>query len=352
MYKPLCSISKRHKRRLKQQAMLRICNFQTPSPPCMANSQAIEIFNENLPGPSHARTSREDDIPMDKNIPDLSSDEDTLNDLLVDTDSETDYTKRQELNYGESLHNDLREWATKYNVGYKTLSSLLGVLNKNNINVPLDARTLLKVPRTVDLGLKHGIVNSLNKYFCNNVPSELKVDVSVDGLPLSKSSGSQYWPILGAIINDDCYTEPFVIGIYHGNFKPSNANQLLKQFVDEASAILKKSIEWNNKKIVIKINAFICDAPARAFIAGVKSHTGYFGCMKCIQEGDFINNRMTFPELHSPLRTDAMFQHRMQEEHHRENSILESLDIGMVSQMPVEYPCMFGCHETTSAILV
>lgn len=64
--------------------------------------------------------------------------------------------------------------------------------------------------------------------------------------------------------------------------------------------------------------------------------TGYFGCTKCIEEGDFINNCMTFPELHNPLRTDT-FKCRLQEEHHRKNSILESLNIGMVSKIPVEY---------------
>lgn len=46
---------------------------------------------------------------------------------------------------------------------------------------------------------------------------------------------------------------------------------------------------------------------------------------------------MTFSDLHNPLRTDDSFKHGVQEEHHRENSNLESLEFGMVSQIPVEY---------------
>jgi hypothetical protein len=39
---------------------------------------------------------------------------------------------------------------------------------------------------------------------------------------------------------------------------------------------------------------FICDTPARASIQGTKAHNGYNGCRRCIEEGEFIDNRMTF----------------------------------------------------------
>jgi hypothetical protein len=39
---------------------------------------------------------------------------------------------------------------------------------------------------------------------------------------------------------------------------------------------------------------FICDKPARAFIQGTKAHNGYNGGPRCIEEGKFIDNRMTF----------------------------------------------------------
>lgn len=92
-----------------------------------------------------------------------------------------------------------------------------------------------------------------------------------------------------------------------------------------------------NKTFKVKINVVICDAPARGFVSGVKSHNGYFGCAKCIQEGQWIENRMTFPEVHATLRNDLSFKNRCQSQHHKFDSILESVGIGMVSQLPIDY---------------
>jgi hypothetical protein len=46
---------------------------------------------------------------------------------------------------------------------------------------------------------------------------------------------------------------------------------------------------------------------------------------------------MCFPELNSSERTDDSFKERSQEDHHLGSSILEELNIGMVSQIPYEY---------------
>jgi hypothetical protein len=40
---------------------------------------------------------------------------------------------------------------------------------------------------------------------------------------------------------------------------------------------------------------FICDTPARAFKQVMRAHNDYNGCPRCIEEGEFIDNRMTFP---------------------------------------------------------
>lgn len=34
----------------------------------------------------------------------------------------------------------------------------------------------------------------------------------------------------------------------------------------------------------------ICDSPAKSFALNIKSHTSYFSCTKCDQEGKFFNN--------------------------------------------------------------
>lgn len=87
----------------------------------------------------------------------------------------------------------------------------------------------------------------------------------------------------------------------------------------------------------MNINAILCDAPAKSFITYTKGHTGYFSCSKCIQEGDFVHNRIIFPEINNILRTDDSFKNRIQIEHHTGDSVLEKFFIGMVSQIPLDY---------------
>ncbi|KYN09202.1 hypothetical protein ALC57_18695 [Trachymyrmex cornetzi] len=60
----------------------------------------------------------------------------------------------------------------------------------------------------------------------------IEVLINIDGLPLSKSSSSQIYPILCSLYSNP--TEVTVVGIYHGYENPANANEFLIQFVNEA----------------------------------------------------------------------------------------------------------------------
>lgn len=93
----------------------------------------------------------------------------------------------------------------------------------------------------------------------------------------------------------------------------------------------------NSKKVSVKLKAIICDAPVKAFICNVKCHTGYFGCTKCVCEGDYVDHRIIFNSLNSELRTNSSFRNRSQPEHHHGHSILEELDIDMVKTFPLDY---------------
>ncbi|XP_048514942.1 uncharacterized protein LOC125501871 [Athalia rosae] len=192
-------------------------------------------------------------------------------------------------------------------------------------------------------GLREGIEFSLRSYFYN-YPNEVKFDISVDGLPLAKSSSSQFWPIMGSVVSD-CYTDPFVIGIFHGMKKPADVNEFLRPLVDELKHLQQEGFVIDNKNIKVTLNAIIADAPAKAFVTQVKGHTGYFGCSKCIQEGDFLQNRVIFPEVNSTERTDESFRLKQHPEHHIGNTCLEKLKIGMVSQVPLDYAHLtcLGC---------
>jgi hypothetical protein len=44
----------------------------------------------------------------------------------------------------------------------------------------------------------------------------------------------------------------------------------------------------------VNIRAFVCDAPARAFLKNIKSHTGYYSCERCEIEGYWKKSRVVF----------------------------------------------------------
>jgi hypothetical protein len=51
---------------------------------------------------------------------------------------------------------------------------------------------------------------------------EIKLAISIDGLPISKNSGDQFWPIMAYIINPlSINTTVFPVGLYYGNIQPT-----------------------------------------------------------------------------------------------------------------------------------
>ena len=136
---------------------------------------------------------------------------------------------------------------------------------------------------------------------------------------------------------------PFVVGIFHGLAKPKCASDLLKDFFEEAAALQLAGLECNDIIYSIKIKAFCCDAPARALILSVKSHSGYYGCTKCQVKGIW-RERVVFLETDTQLRTNDSFRKQMQAEFYLGNSILEKLEIDMVKGFPLDYMhlCFIG----------
>lgn len=243
------------------------------------------------------------------------------------------------------LQNFLISWSHGFQIRHNALSALLKYLKKTTFpDLPKDARTLLKTPTlrdTVDIGLdgryvhmgaKTAIDRIMNDY---NDTREIVLNLNIDGLPISKSSTSAFWLILGKVVNIENQV-PFVIGVYHGYKKPTPFCDFLKPHVEELKDMMQSYVH-NGNAIQIKVRAYICDAPARAAVTGSKQHNARTGCYKCTVEGDFINNRMVFLQLNVPLRTNASFRSRDDDQHHRYTSPVEQLDIDMVNAFPLDY---------------
>ena len=133
----------------------------------------------------------------------------------------------------------------------------------------------------------------LETFNISRIPSKtIKLLTNVDGVPISKSSGSQFWPILGLIMGIPD-SKPFLIGIQeevHGTSKPDNWNSYLEDFTTDMLELLQTGIKFNG--VIIKV------------IACTKTHSGYFSCSKFIEEGDF-EGRIVFLNESAPLRDDV-----------------------------------------------
>lgn len=166
----------------------------------------------------------------------------------------------------------------------------------------------------------------------------VKIAINIDGLPLSKSSQQQFWPILGSILP---HNNVFVIGIYYGTEKPANVNNFLNDFVNEATKMCENRIYFfNGRHIPCRIEALICDTPAKAFVLCVKGHSGYSSCTKCITEGDYIGNRICFPQIDAPLRSDDSFIQKIDDSYHKPDitcSLLQIPNFKPVTNVLLDY---------------
>jgi len=146
-----------------------------------------------------------------------------------------------------------------------------------NQNLPKRARTLLKTLRNTKIrivnpgsychfGIASGIMEVLPLEM--NQLEELKnatirLKVSTGGLPLSDSTNSQLWPIMGCIVGS---SNVFVIGVYHGHSKPDDSNDFLHDFVVEITELIDIGFIFEHKLYKVILHCIICDAPAKSFI--------------------------------------------------------------------------------------
>lgn len=187
------------------------------------------------------------------------------------SDQDSDETD-QTCNLGDSLCN----WALTFGVSLVALTALLGLLRLHHPDLPKDARTLLKTRITYCIeknceGLYYyiGILSSFKQKLRQAFESvadgcTLKLQVSIDGLPLFKSSGMQVWPILGCLLRFQI-KEPVVIALFCGPHKPKPAEVFLEDFVSELKE-LESGIDFEGKRIFVKLDSVICYTPARAFL--------------------------------------------------------------------------------------
>ncbi|CAI6369898.1 unnamed protein product [Macrosiphum euphorbiae] len=235
--------------------------------------------------------------------------------------------------YSENIKNKLKAWMVNFNVPHNASNALLKILkNDANLNfLPVDSRTLLQSGSTkvfnireiepngiyYHFGLETGI-DMYSKIF--SLDDIISIVIGIDGLPLSKSSSSQFWPILAYIFPYN--KNVFPIGIYYGHEKPLDSNIFIKDFVAEMLRLSTHGIVIDNitKKVIIK--AICCDALARSFLMRIKGHSGYFSCSRCVIEGDYLENRVCFPFIDNCGKRTHYDYITMKDEEHHTSSII------------------------------
>ena len=261
-------------------------------------------------------------------------------------DSSDDDADERELDADDMLQDQLQDWAITYGISQNALSGLLHILQPSHPNLPKDARSILQTRRKVDTKLVAGGeyyyfgVQYWLRIILQETGVELNVDllhihINIDGIPLFNSNSTALWPILGSVIEIP-NSQTFPIAIYSSLKKPTSLDEYLSDFILEMNNLHEQGIEFMDKNYKVKLDAIICDAPARAFIKCIKPHSGYNSCERCMQHGEWCN-KIIFPDLSAPLLTDKIFAERHYPEHHVGYSPFLQLSVNMVTDFPLDY---------------
>lgn len=245
-----------------------------------------------------------------------------------------------------TLQDNLASWATKYQLGRDSLNDLLFILRKSGLDLPKDSRTLLKTPRSVQnvvfngtnsycyLGIKSSLIQAVT--FINDQIDTLELLVNIDGVPLCKSTNSQFWPILGSV-KDTSYVFP--IALFYGNTKPTSVREFLSDFINEVENLTHDGVNFENQHFTFVLKAIICDAPARSFLKCTIGHTGYYSCERCCGKGVRLEHRIVFNDFNdADLRTNHDFSRFIFEgTHQKERSPLVDIGFDCVNDFPLDY---------------
>ena len=184
-------------------------------------------FSENEGSIENVNNSVNTSINSDEYSTDISSvDDERFNNVLqtIASASDSDPDNEEE----DPITSKLASWACRNDVTRTALNELLHILrNSGHINLPKDARTVLKTPRSVTvlnkaggdyvyLGIEAGILRTLSDFSSSNNPNPIiKLLINADGVPIFKSTNIQVWPILGECENRN----PFIISLFFGHVK-------------------------------------------------------------------------------------------------------------------------------------
>ena len=322
------------------------CSHSSPQSHSSGKLNSVELGDNPFEQADHASSSESSELPEFLSSASeyfFSSDSENS---VCETEITTDSLTCEE---SSCLKQKLIDWARLYGIRGNALSALLKILREEkHPELPSDSRTLLKTIRksnviysddfeTAYFGIVEGLHKQDLKKLCGD-DKKVVLKINIDGLPISKSTGAQFWPILCQILSKHVVSPPpFMVACYYGKSKPKSVHQFLEPFIKELHKLQIEGFDYLGNHYDVFVHCVICDAPARALVKCIKGHGGFYGCEKCIQKGTYVNSRVVFLENEAEKRSDISFRLKMHENHHTGTSPFLSINIGLVSQMPLDY---------------
>lgn len=296
-------------------------------------------FAENPHTNSVNNPCEESDSSNTRNLDEYNETSSNYSSDTIYHDSDTESEQCQTLQEGLAI------WATKNKITRASLNELLSLLRQHGNSLPKDARTLLKTPRQVFCNTKcggqytyFGLETSITRVLQNNAHfvvenNVIELIVNVDGVPLFKSSNSQFWPILCKFSNLDV----FILALYYGNSKPTSIEEFLGDFKTEYEKLCDVGFAYEGTTLTVHIKNFICDAPARSFLKCVIGHTGYFSCERCCIQGTWAQRVVFNSDVLHEQRTSEKFNTMEYNNHQKSRTPLIDMGINCIDQFTLDY---------------
>ena len=100
--------------------------------------------------------------------------------------------------------------------------------------------------------------------------------------------------------------------------------------------MLKNGLEINEQHYKFSFKAFICDAPARAFLKCITAHNAINRCERCEVRGVSKYHRVVFLDNVARLRSQEKFN-ELYPDHQNKVSLLQVLDLPLLHLFVLDY---------------
>lgn len=275
-------------------------------------------------------------------------------------------------NQRHTLRQQLIDFAQKHNPKPEMFVDLLNIMKSNGLEISRNHDNFFDkkfevIKMNFGSYLKIGVERAIRSYYRpsyirkplalvtssdelpNNFKEQLEllsIDIAVYIVKSKVCNSSTVVPqcmIIFGRINCEVFNDPFIIGVYYGQFPaPTIGNEIMQPFVDEMKLLEHRElVVEGNYAFKVKINAFLCDPISNSLITCTSLPNSIFGCSKCNQRANLQidDGFASFPctmTLATP-RSDDDFKYMINNEHHVAQPILAELEIGLISQFALDY---------------